>query len=122
MRGALRLRSGFGLAEVIVALVVFAVGALGAAALTAHAARLATEAARREAALRRVVTLLDSLVVAPAPGSGVGADVHAEYTWSSVEDSALRTIHVSAIIRASPDTIRLSARRPVTPPLLRAAQ
>lgn len=111
-------RPGFGLTEVIVALVIFAVGALGAAALTAHAAHLATRAARHEAALWRAMTLLDSLAIAAAVGSGSDADVDATYRWSVAGDSVRRAIHVTAIMRAAGDTIRLSAWRPPPPPRL----
>ena len=111
---------GFSLAEVIVALVVFTIGALGAAALTAHAARLATAAVRYEAALLEAVTLLDSLAATDADGSGGSSDRHAHYHWRIATDSGARIIEVDARVRAAGDTIRLRARRPIRPPLLHA--
>lgn len=113
-------RAGFGLTEVVVALVVFAVGALGAAALTAHAARLSIRAARIETVIGRTVALLDSLTVATAPAAGSDADPDATYAWSLAGDSAARTISVIAIVRASSDTVRMSAHRPAAPPYLSA--
>ncbi len=113
------MRSGFGLVEAIVALVVFAVGALGAAALTAHAARWTTRAGRAEAALLRMEMLLDSLAQAPDPVSGSQDGAVARYEWTVAEDSTGRRIEVRA--RAGgPDTLAITAYRPGAPPLLLA--
>ena len=112
-------RPGFGLAEVVVALTVLAVGALGAAALIAHAALSATAATRTEDAVRSAVELLDSLVEAAgdaAAGERVRQGV--TYRWSARGDSAHRVVEVVAVLRAPPDTIRLHAVRPPVLPVL----
>ena len=117
-------RPGFGLAEVAVALTVLAVGALGAAALIAHAALSATAAKRTEEAVRYAVELLDSLVEAAggaaAGDAPAGERVHraVTYQWSARGDSAHRVVEVMAVLRAPPDTIRLSAARPPVLPVL----
>lgn len=112
-------RSGFGLAEVAVALTVLAVGALGAAALIAHAALSATAATRTEDAVRYAVELLDSLVAA-ANGAAAGERVRRDvtYRWSAPGDSTQRVVEVVAVLRAPPDTIRLRAARPPVLPVL----
>lgn len=125
-RGATRTRAlapapGFSLAEVVVALVVLTIGALGAAAHAAHAARIATHAVRYEWAVLQVATLLDSLIVTEAAADGAKRDRHAAYSWRVAADSTGRRVVVEARLHASADTIRLSARRPPIPPLLRSA-
>jgi prepilin-type N-terminal cleavage/methylation domain-containing protein len=113
-------RRGFALVEVVVALLVFTVGALGASALTIHAASLATRAEQAERAGRRAAALFAILEGSAAVGQGTVHDRVATYSWTAGGDS-VRTIAVVAITRAARDTIRMQASWPPVPPLLRAA-
>ena len=113
-------RSGFGLLEVIVALLIFTVGALGASALTIHAASLATRAGQVERAGMRAASIIAALEGAAAGGQGMVSDRVAEYRWSIAGDSAQQAIDVVAITRSGTDTIRLRAVWHAPPPLLRA--
>jgi len=115
--GVMGCRNGFGLIEVIAALVVFAIGAIGAAGLTAHAARVAVQAQRREVATLHAGMLLDSLLLASAPSAGTRSDPVATYTWTADVDTTGRRIRVDAVVGSSPDTIRLEASRPPLPPV-----
>lgn len=113
-------RPGFGIVEVIVALVIFAIGALGAAALTAHAARTATSAQRRETSLQRATALLDSLAASGAPGVGVWREPEAEYRWTVSPDSAGHDIRIEIVLADQADTIRLRSHGAALPPVIGA--
>ena len=113
-------RPGFGVVEVIVALVVFAIGALGAAALTAHAARTATSAQRRETAMQQATAMLDSLVTAAAPAAGVRREQIAEYHWTVAADSVGHDIRFEIVLSGQTDTIRLGSRSVSLPPAIGA--
>ena len=62
--------AGFALVELMVAIVVLAVGVLGAVGVAVQATRRLNEAAVREAALMAATVVLDSLVAHPAPAAG----------------------------------------------------
>lgn len=113
-------RPGFGIDEVIVALVVFAIGALGAAALTAHAARTATSAQRRETALQQATAMLDSLLTTAAPAAGVRREQIAEYHWTVAADSVGHDIRIEIFLPGRIDTIRLGSRSVTLPPAIGA--
>ncbi len=61
---------GFGLAEVLVALIVLTVGVMGAVATATLAVRTLHIAAEREAAVRAAGVVLDSLLQVSAPSAG----------------------------------------------------
>lgn len=112
-------RRGFGLVEVVVALTVLAVGALGAAALIAHAALSAGAAARREDTVRHAVELLDSLAhLRTAPPAGMRVRRGVVYEWRAADDTTGRVVEVVAVLRTPPDTIRLRVARPAPLPML----
>lgn len=108
-------RCGFGIIEVIVALVIFAIGALGAAALTAHAARTATVAQREETIVLHATMLLDSLLADRGATSGSRAAAEATYHWQISGDSAGRRVSVEAVAGGSADTMRLETYRATLP-------
>lgn len=111
------MKSGFGLVEAIVALVVFAVGALGAAALTAHAARLTSRAERWETVLLRMEALVDSLGEAGDAAHGAREESAARFEWSREPDGIGDRIEVRALPGGT-DTLVLRAYRADAPPLL----
>jgi hypothetical protein len=98
---------------------IFSIGALGAAALAAQAARTATGALRYEAALLRATTLLDSLAAVGDPGIGTAHERQVAYRWRVRADSAGRAIDVVAHLRGSSDRIVLSVWRAPLPALQR---
>jgi prepilin-type N-terminal cleavage/methylation domain-containing protein len=63
-------RAGFSLAEVLVALVLLAVGALALTAAAGRTHAAARDSRHREAALAEAAWILDSLSVTPSPAAG----------------------------------------------------
>lgn len=74
-------RPGFTLVETMVALVVLAVGVLGAAATATLAARLLREAEAREGATVFGTVVLDSLLLVGAPADGERIDGRYRARW-----------------------------------------
>lgn len=91
---AARARPGLTLVEVIVALVVFAVGVLGAAATAGTALRLAREAAAREEAVVLASSTLDSLMQVAAPASGESVVGRYALRWSAAPAGASARIEL----------------------------
>jgi type IV pilus modification protein PilV len=76
-------RPGFTLVEVIVALALLAIGALGAAATQIVAARLLREAEDRTAAIVFAGNIIDSLLSVRSPAGGVREEANRRATWTS---------------------------------------
>lgn len=74
-------RQGFTLIETMVALIVLAVGVLGAAATATLAARLLREAEAREGATVFGSAVLDSLLLVEAPGEGERVEGRYRARW-----------------------------------------
>lgn len=109
-------RAGFSLLEVVVALLVFTIGALAASGLAIHAATIMTRAQQVERAAWRASALVASLAEAGVTGQGMLSDRAAAYAWSVADG-----VQVTAITHAATDTIHLVAPR-LTPLLLLRAQ
>ena len=109
-------RDGFSLLEVVVALLVFTIGALAASGLAIHAATIMTRAEQAERATWRATALVASMADAGIAGQGMLRDRAAVYAWTAGDG-----IQVTAITHAGTDTIRLAAPR-LTPLMLLRAQ
>lgn len=92
-RGPAR-RPGLTLVEAIVALTLFALGLLGAAATQSLAARLLREAEARAGALTLAEAVLDSLLAVPTPTAGERHERRYRAHWSSAPRSALTAIEL----------------------------
>jgi len=77
------MRSGFSLIEVMIALVVFMVGLLGAVGMTLQAQRTLEKAEALDAASRAVATVADSLFLNGWSGAGARMVDRGEVRWSS---------------------------------------
>lgn len=98
-------RTGFTLAEVIVAMTLLSVLMLSVAATGIMAAAMLTRAELREQALREADAVLDSLLAAPPGGAGARTLRAAELSWTadaaevvmriSFPDGALLTLRSS---------------------------
>jgi Tfp pilus assembly protein PilV len=75
-------RGGVGLAEVIVALVIFSAGIMALAATAAVAHRALNGAAAEERAVRSATTMLDSLLRVPAPQAGTVTQPGMTLAWT----------------------------------------
>ena len=76
------MRSGFSLIEVMIALVVFMVGLLGAVGMTLQAQRTLEKAEALDAASRAVATVADSLFLNGWSGAGARMADRGEVRWS----------------------------------------
>lgn len=74
---------GFSLVEAIVALTLLTIGVLGAAATQSLAARLLREAESRADAVSFAGSILDSLLMVPAPAGGVRDQGRHRARWST---------------------------------------
>lgn len=81
--GGSDLRPGFTLVEVMVAVVVFAAGVLGAAATASLAVRTLREAEAQEGAVAIVGAVLDSLAQLESAGAGERREARYRLTWSA---------------------------------------
>lgn len=85
-----KIRPGFTIVELMVALVVFSLGVLGAAATLVHAARALHTAAAHEAAVALAANTLDSLALEPEPAAGELSGGPWAMSWS-IDDEARPT-------------------------------
>ena len=88
-------RAGFSLAEVVVALVLLSVGALGVAAGGILALRLLHAAEVDGDVSLRSAYLLDSLIDARATGAGSERNSRYRLDWSALGDSAAVTVRTA---------------------------
>ena len=92
MRAAERARAGYSLVEVIVALVMLAVGLLGSAGLVVVAGRSVAEALRMEAALTVAEGVADSLAQLGWSASGQRREGAFVVSWSGTEAWGVVTV------------------------------
>ena len=83
---------GFGLAEVFVAIVVLAVGVMGAVATATLAVRTLRFASDRERAVYLAGTVLDSLLQADAPAPGTREFARHRVVWTVRPEGRARRI------------------------------
>ena len=83
------MRGGFSLIEVMIALVVFVVGLLGAVGMTLQAQRTLEKAEALDAASRAVATVADSIFLNGWSGAGARIADHGEVRWSSQADGVV---------------------------------
>jgi prepilin-type N-terminal cleavage/methylation domain-containing protein len=108
-------RPGHSLAEVLVALLLFALGALGAAATAHHATALTRRALAEQRAAAAAAEVLDSLLALPAPAPGARELDGIRLRWSG---GAGGTIVVIAEVPggAVPRRLRFAALHALPPP------
>ncbi len=106
---AARARAGFTLIEVIVALVVFAVGVLGAMATATLAAKHLREAHGRQSAVLAAAAVLDSLTQSPTPPeAGERRDGRHRIRWTTNGHGTMSSV---ALVVEYPDGTRLRTLR-----------
>lgn len=100
-------RNGFTLAEVIVALLLLSVVAVGVAGAGVAAAQMFTRAEMHERMLREAETILDSLAVLPANAAGTRVVHDAQLVWTAADSTRPITLFVHLPHRS----IQFTARR-----------
>lgn len=105
-RATAHARPGISLAEVLVALVLLAIGALGVVSTSAFASRLTATGQLMLGAAREVGHLVDSLRTAGCPAlvAGSSASPHGSATWTANTNGNAATIAVTMV----PATPRLT--------------
>jgi prepilin-type N-terminal cleavage/methylation domain-containing protein len=96
-------RAGFSLTEVVVAITLLALGALGAASTTAFTARLMSSAVAIDLATRAVARMIDSLRVVPCPAlsSGSSAALPGLIVWRITRSPSVTQLDVTLTPRSS---------------------
>jgi prepilin-type N-terminal cleavage/methylation domain-containing protein len=87
-------RNGFSLAEVVVALLLLSVVAVGVAGAGVAAAQMFTRAEMHERLLREAQAILDSLVVLPANGAGTRVVNESQLVWTAADSTRPITLFV----------------------------
>jgi prepilin-type N-terminal cleavage/methylation domain-containing protein len=95
MNGRMRPRCGYSLVEVVVALVILAVGLLGSVGLVETAARSVAEALSIEAALTLAEGVADSLTTLGWQASGDRSEGPFLVSWSGSEGWGVVTVRLS---------------------------
>lgn len=93
------MRSGFTLLEVVVALVVFSIGLLGAAGMLTASARTLSAARGLEAAGALALEVADSLASAGVNGPGMREDPRGSVTWTVESRGTLTRVRI--VVRAT---------------------
>ena len=100
-------RSGFSLAEVIVAMMLLSIVAVGVASSGMAAAQMFTRAEQHERILREAEAALDSLLALQSNGAGSKQVLHARLVWSASD--SLGAVNVYAHLPTR--TIQLTGER-----------
>lgn len=108
------MRGGFTLVEVAVALVILALGLMGAAGLVTVAARTLGAAREMEAAAGLILEVADSLADAGVTGSGGRVDFRGRVTWSVEEPGP--PVRVRLVARAAPRSSGVTVVTLLPPP------
>lgn len=110
------MRRGFTLAEVLVALVVLAVGLTGVVAVSVTGRRVFVGAEIRELAVREARSLVDSVLAEGSVGSGLLLREWGELRWSAGGTAGLREVLVEAHVNGPvPDTLLFETARLLQP-------
>lgn len=96
----MRLRSGFSLAEVIVAMTLLSIGTLAVAATGFVAAQAFTQAELQERVSREAEAILDSLVASPQSGAGARTMNGASLVWTAADSGGVVTMRVTLPARS----------------------
>jgi type IV pilus modification protein PilV len=90
-------QSGFTLVELLVAMLLFAVGLLGLVSTTSLVAQMTGDGAERTLASRTAQSTLDSLAVTPCASLSSGASAYrtAQVDWAVTDSAAVYTILVT---------------------------
>ena len=89
-----RMRRGFTLAEVIVAMTLLSICTLAVAATGLVAARAFTQAEIQERVLREAENIIDSLAAEPANGAGTRELAGAHLSWTTADSSSAVAMRV----------------------------
>jgi len=89
------MRAGFGLIELIVALLLISIGVLGLAGTAIVAQRSFNEAALRERSARAAAAVLDSLLHDAAPADGVRIAPGLSLAWSVSQGDGLTHVQLT---------------------------
>lgn len=116
-------RPGHSLVEALVALVLLAVGALAAAAVTASAGANLRAAAAEEQAVVHAAALLDSIVQAPRwlAGSSVSGPLQLAWTAGGASESPLIELVISFTGQGHTDRFGFAVLAAAPPPPLPSA-
>lgn len=118
-RGRMADTPGFGLAEVIVAIVVLAVGVMGAVATATLAVRTLRTAADRETAVRLAATVLDSLLQVSSPTGNEREFARHRVRWTVRPEGRIRRISIDVECLDTPTSCALHFEAIHAPPLPR---
>jgi len=89
-------RSGYALAELIVAVTLLAIGLLTAAGTAVLAMRWLGQARAEEIAVTHALAILDSVAASPAAAAGSQSVDGVEFRWSVASEATGRTVRISA--------------------------
>jgi prepilin-type N-terminal cleavage/methylation domain-containing protein len=101
-------RAGFTLTELVVAMALLAVGALGVVASGLVAAHSFTRAELQESTIRDGEAVLDSLLALPANSAGSQVVRHANLSWNAADSTGDITL---TIVMPGRGLLRLVGRR-----------
>ena len=87
-------RSGFTLAEVVVGMMLLAIGGLGVAATALVSVKAFTQAEQQERALTAAQQLLDSLLLLPAHAAGARTVGQTHLSWPAGDSTAAIVVTV----------------------------
>jgi prepilin-type N-terminal cleavage/methylation domain-containing protein len=100
-------RAGFSLAEVVVAMLLLSIAAVGVAGAGVAAAQMFTRAEKHELAMREAESILDSLLTLRAHSAGTRMVQQTRIIWTAADSSGA----TSLFVQASGRTIQLTGQR-----------